>query len=92
MIHQNYHVGGLGGRGGASGSHSDTHISRSKRRRIIDAIPYHHNRTVFSLREHNQNFLVRSQPRTYRVDSQACGNRLRYFTSVARCENNPMDS
>ena len=92
MIDQNHNVGSLGGRGSASGAHSHADISRGKRWRIIDAVADHHDGTVFSLGEHNQNFLIRRQPRTYRVDSQACSNGVRNLAPVPRCENNPLHS
>ena len=64
----------------------------AKRRRIVDAVADHHDGTVFPLGEHNQNFLIRRQPRTYRVDSQACSNGVRNLAPVPRCENNPLHS
>ena len=91
-VHEQHHVGGLGGCRRAARAHGDAHVGRRQRRRVVDAVADHDDHALGSRRLDRMQLVGRRLLGLDLRDAEQRADRFRNIASIAGQHDEPADS
>ena len=76
----------------AGGAHRHAHVGRGQRRRVVDSVANHHNRSVLLERLYDDNLVVGEKLRVRLVDADVTRQRFGTCVVVARQHHDPLNA